>query len=50
LGALGVVAAGFNGASYLDYHEDLSSMLMSAGFALALIAYSAMLFIAGRRA
>jgi hypothetical protein len=43
------LAAGFNGASYLDYHEGFSSILMSAGFALALIAYSAMLFIAGRR-
>jgi hypothetical protein len=49
-GAFGVLAAGFNGGSFLNYHEDFSSMLMSAGFALALIAYSVMLFIAGRRA
>src|SRR4030081_1745018 len=28
LGALGVVAAGFNGARYLDYHEDFSSIFI----------------------
>jgi hypothetical protein len=38
-GLAGVLAAGFNGASFLNYDEDLSSMLMSAGFALALAAY-----------
>lgn len=36
-GVLGVVFAGFNGASFLDFNYDFSSMLMSAGFALALI-------------
>ena len=38
-GMAGVIAAGFNGASFLNYDEDLSSMLMSVGFALALAAY-----------
>jgi uncharacterized membrane protein YhaH (DUF805 family) len=36
-GLLGVVFAGFNGASFLDFNFDFSSMLMSAGFALALL-------------
>jgi hypothetical protein len=39
LGLAGVIAAGFNGASFLNYHEDLSSMLMSGGFALSVTSY-----------
>jgi hypothetical protein len=38
-GALGIVAAGLNGGSYLNYHEDFSSMIMSAGFAVAVVSY-----------
>jgi hypothetical protein len=38
-GLAGIIAAGFNGASFLDFNEDFSSMLMSGGFALALTAY-----------
>ena len=38
-GLAGIIAAGFNGASFLDYNEDFSSMLMSGGLALALTAY-----------
>ena len=38
-GALGVLAAGFNGGSYLNYHEDFSSMLVASFFAIAVTAY-----------
>jgi hypothetical protein len=44
LGFIGVVGAGFNGGSFLNYNEDFSSMLMSVGFALAMSAYIAALF------
>ncbi len=37
LGLVGVVFAGFNGASFLDFNYDFSSMLMSTGFALTLV-------------
>jgi hypothetical protein len=35
-----VLAARFNGASFLNYDEDFSSMPMSAGFAVAVAAYA----------
>ena len=38
-GLAGIIGAGFNGASFLDFNENFSSMLMSGGFALALTAY-----------
>jgi hypothetical protein len=38
-GAFGVAAAGFNGGSFLNYNEDISSMLMAAFFAIAVISY-----------
>lgn len=38
-GLLGIVAAGFNGASFLNYGEDFSSLFMSIGFLLAVIPY-----------
>jgi hypothetical protein len=44
LGLLGIVLAGFNGASFLNYGHDFSSMLMSGGFVLALCAYMAGLY------
>ena len=46
-GLAGVIAAGFNGASFLNYNEDFSSMLMSGGFALALTAYFIGLLLPG---
>ena len=46
IGALGVLSAGFNGGSYLNYHQDFSSMLMATGFAIAMIAYATALAIA----
>jgi hypothetical protein len=47
LGFVGVLAAGFNGGSFLNYHADFSSMLMAIGFALALSAYVALLYRSG---
>jgi len=49
-GLIGVLAAGFNGGSFLNYHQDFSSMLMATGFAIAIAAYSVGLYIAGERA
>jgi hypothetical protein len=43
LGFIGVLAAGFNSASFLIYHEDFSSMLMATGFTLAMGSYIAAL-------
>ena len=40
LGWIGVFGAGFNGASFLNYGHDFSSLLMTIGFLLALIAYA----------
>ena len=39
LGLLGIVGAGFNGASFLNYGHDFSSLIMSSGFLLAVISY-----------
>lgn len=39
IGFIGVVGAGFNGASFLNYGHDFSSLLMSIGFLLASIVY-----------
>ncbi len=39
IGAVAILAAGFNGGSYLNYHEDFSSMLMATFFAIAVAAY-----------
>jgi hypothetical protein len=44
IGALAVLAAGFNGGSFLNYHQDFSSMLMATFFAIALTAYAVGLF------
>lgn len=40
IGLIGVLGAGFNGGSFLNYNQDFSSMLMSVGFILAVLAYS----------
>jgi hypothetical protein len=47
-GAFGVIAAGFNGGSYLNYHEDFSSMIMATGFAVAMVAYTTGLYFLSR--
>jgi len=46
LGVIGVLGAGFNGGSFLNYHEDFSSMLMATGFAVAIISYAVSLALA----
>ena len=38
-GAVAMLGAGFNGGSYLNYHEDFSSMIMASFFAIALTSY-----------
>ena len=48
VGFIGVLGAGFNGGSYLNYHDDVSSMLMATGFAVALVAYSVGLYAAAQ--
>jgi hypothetical protein len=47
-GLFGVLAAGFNGGSFLNYNQDLSSMLMASFFTIAVVAYSIGLFVTGR--
>jgi hypothetical protein len=49
LGALAVVGAGFNGASFLDYGHAFSSMIMAGLWALALACYLAGVILAARR-
>ena len=44
LGVVGVLGAGFNGGSFLNYNQNFSSMLMAVGFALAISAYIALLY------
>ena len=44
LGALFVLAAGFNGGSFLNYNQDFSSMIMASFFALAVACYVLALF------
>jgi len=40
LGLMGILGAGFNGASFLNYGHDFSSLIMSTGFLLAVISYT----------
>ena len=49
-GLFGVLAAGFNGGSFLNYNQDFSSMLMAVFFAIAVVAYAIGLFVAVRPA
>lgn len=44
-GLIGIIGAGFNGASFLNYGEDFSSLLMSVGFFLSMISYVIGLYI-----
>ena len=46
IGALGVIGAGFNGGSFLNYNQDFSSMLMAAFFAVAVASYVFGLYVA----
>jgi hypothetical protein len=40
LGLIGIMGAGFNGASFLNYGHDFSSLIMSISFLLAVISYA----------
>src|SRR5712692_5024624 len=46
VGFIGVLGAGFNGSSFLNYHQDFSSMIMATGFAIAVVSYSVGLYLA----
>jgi len=45
VGGFAILAAGFNGGSFLNYNEDFSSMIMAAFFAIAIAAYAAAMFV-----
>jgi hypothetical protein len=49
-GLFGILGAGFNGGSFLNYHQDFSSMLMASLFAIAVVSYAVGIFVAGRPA
>jgi hypothetical protein len=48
LGALAVIGAGFNGASFVDYGQAFSSMIMAGLWALALACYLTGAILAAR--
>ena len=50
IAALAILFAGFNGGSFLNYHQDFSSMLMASFFAVAAIALDVGLFLTARPA
>jgi hypothetical protein len=43
LGALFILGAGFNGASFLNYNEDANSYVMALLFAVAVLCYIVLL-------
>jgi hypothetical protein len=45
IGAVAILGAGFNGGSYLNYHQDFSSMIMASFFAIAVVAFVAGLYL-----
>jgi hypothetical protein len=49
VGALLLIGAGFNGASFLVFGHDFSSLIMSGLFALTLLSYLAGIYLAARR-
>jgi hypothetical protein len=48
LGALAILGAGFNGASFLNYGQAFSSMIMAGLWALALACYLICMYLAAR--
>jgi hypothetical protein len=40
IGLIDIMAAGFNGASFMNYGQNFSSLLMSIGFLLAAVTYT----------
>ena len=49
LGVGFIIGAGFNGASFLDFNDNASSLIMSLLFALAMLSYIAILAIEAKR-
>jgi hypothetical protein len=49
-GCLLMIGAAFNGASFVTYNHDFSSLIMAGLFALALASYLAGIYYASRRA
>jgi len=47
LGAVAILAAGFNGGSFLNYNEDVNSLLMASFFGTAVLCYAVVLFVTG---
>ena len=47
LGALFILGAGFNGASFLNYNHDANSYVMALLFAAAVLCYSVILALPG---
>jgi hypothetical protein len=50
VGGLAIIGAGFNGASFVNYGHDASSMVMAGLWAVALTCYVVDLFLLARRA
>jgi len=44
-----IIGAGFNGASFLDFNHNTSSLIMALLFALATLSYIVVLALEGRR-
>lgn len=49
LGGLLVIGAGFNGASFLDFSDDISSLIMTLLAFGAIACYATALFVVGQR-
>jgi hypothetical protein len=43
VGLTAIIFAGFNGASFLKYNQNISSMLMSGGFGVSVVCYVGLL-------
>lgn len=43
-GVLLIIGAGFNGASFLDFNNDVNSLIMALLFALAALSYAGLLY------
>lgn len=48
LGALFIIGAGFNGASFVNYGHNISSLIMSVLWALAVVCYLTGLYLVAR--
>jgi hypothetical protein len=44
-GWLGIMAAAFNGASFINYGHDFSSLFMATGFLIAVVSYALGLYL-----